>query len=101
MIGYRALAVQKTPIDELIDVDQQLTRLVYAYVASSAAWLVFGTLVGAYLAVKFVSPDLGVAPWLSVGRLPPVHTDVVCWGWATLRMSSLALWRVPPTSHRR
>ncbi len=36
MIGYRALAVQKTPIDELIDVDQQLTSLVYAYVASGA-----------------------------------------------------------------
>src|SRR5260370_8494238 len=79
MIGYRLPAVQKTPIDELIDVDQRLTRLVYAYVASGAAWLVFGTLVGAYLALKFVWPDFGVAPWLSFGRLRPVHTNVVFW----------------------
>jgi cytochrome c oxidase cbb3-type subunit 1 len=101
MIGYRALAVQKTPIDELIDVDQQLTSLVYAYVASGAAWLVFGTLVGAYLALKFVWPDLGVAPWLSFGRLRPVHTNVVFWGWASLAMLALALWVVPRTSQRR
>src|SRR5260370_39074241 len=101
MIGYRALAVQKTPIDELIDVDQQLTSLVYAYVASGAAWLVFGTLVGAYLALKLVWPDLGVAPWLSFGRLRPVHTNVVFWGWASLAMLALAPWVVPRTSQRR
>src|SRR5260370_20006455 len=101
MIGYRDCAVQKTPIDDLIDVDQQLPRLVYAYVASSAAWLVFGTLVGAYLALKFVWPDLGVAPWLSFGRLRPVHTNVVFWGWASLAMLALALWVVPRTSQRR
>src|SRR5258708_17942040 len=101
MIGYRSLAVQKTPIDELIDVDQQLTRLVYAYVASGAAWLVFGTLVGAYLALKFVWPDLGVAPWLSFGRVRRVHTNVVFWGWGSLAMLALALWVVPRTSQRR
>src|SRR4029077_20800255 len=71
--AYSALAVQKTRIDELIDVDQRLTRVVYAYLVSGTFWLVFGTLVGEYLALKFVWPDLGVAPWLSFGRLRPVH----------------------------
>src|SRR5260370_22122232 len=101
MIGYRDCAVQKTPIDELIDVDRQLTRLVYAYVASSAAWLVFGTLIGAYLALKFVWPDLGVGPWLSFGRLRPVHTNVVFWGWAAPPMLALALCVGPPTAQQR
>ena len=95
MTAYRALAVQKTRIDELIDVDRRLTRVVYAYLASGTFWLVFGTLVGEYLALKFVSPDLGVAPWLSFGRLRPVHTNVVFWGWASTAMLALALWVVP------
>src|SRR5258708_9070497 len=88
-------------MEDLMDVDQKRLRLVYAYVASGAAWLVFGTLVGAYLALKFVWPDLGVAPWLSFGRLRPVHTNVVFWGWASLAMLALALWVVPRTSQRR
>jgi cytochrome c oxidase cbb3-type subunit I len=96
----RPLAVQKTRIDELIDVDQRLTGLVYAYVACGTAWLLLGTLVGAYLALKFVWPDLGVAPWLSFGRLRPVHTNVVLWGWASPAMLALALWVVPRTTQR-
>jgi len=99
--GYRPLAVRKTSVDELIDVDQRLTRLVYAYVATATVWLVLGTLVGAYLALKFVWPDLGVAPWLSFGRLRPVHTNIVFWGWASPAMLALALWVVPRTSQRR
>jgi len=99
--GYRPLAVRKTSVDELIDVDQRLTRLVYAYVATATVWLVVGTLVGAYLALKFVWPDLGVAQWLSFGRLRPVHTNIVFWGWASPAMLALALWVVPRTSQRR
>src|SRR5258708_38708628 len=88
-------------MEDLMDVDQKRLRLVYAYVASGAAWLVFGTLVGAYLALKFVWPDLGVAPWLSFGRLRPVHTNVVFWGWASLALLALALWVVPRTPPRQ
>ena len=40
MTAYRGVAVQKTRIDELIDVDQRLTRVVYAYLASGTFWLV-------------------------------------------------------------
>src|ERR1041384_478383 len=98
MTGYRALAVEKTRIDEVIDADRGLTRLVYGFVASGTIWLVFGTLIGEYLALKFVWPDLGVAPWLSFGRLRPVHTNVVFWGWASPAMLGLALWIVPRTS---
>ena len=40
MTAYRGVAVQKTRIDELIDVDQGLSRVVYAYLASGTFWLV-------------------------------------------------------------
>ncbi len=55
----QALTVAKSTIDEVIDADQRLTRLIYAYLASATGWLVVGTLIGVYLSLKFVWPDLG------------------------------------------
>jgi cytochrome c oxidase cbb3-type subunit 1 len=95
--AYRPLAVEKNRVEELIDADHRLTRLVWSYVASATAWLVFGTLIGQYLGLKFAWPDLGTAPWLGFGRLRPVHTNVVFWGWSSLAMVGLAIWVVPRT----
>ena len=78
--------------------DQRLIQVVYAFIACAATWLVVGTAVGEYIAIKFVSPDLGIAPWLSLGRLRPVHTNIVLWGWASLGAMGLALLVVPRTS---
>lgn len=94
----RPLAVSKSHVVEVIDSDRRLTWLVWDYLASATVWLVFGTLIGEYLGLKFAWPDLGVAPWLSFGRLRPVHTNVVFWGWTSLAMLGLALWVVPRTS---
>jgi cytochrome c oxidase cbb3-type subunit 1 len=80
------------------DADRRSVRLVYAYIACAAAWLVLGTLIGEYIALKFVWPDLGVAPWLSVGHLRPVHTSLVLFGWASIAGIGLALLVVPRTS---
>lgn len=100
MTAERPLTVAKTRVDEIIDADHRLTHLVYAYLACATVWLVFGTLVGEYLGLKFAWPDLGVASWLSFGRLRPVHTNVVFWGWTSLSMIALALWVVPRTSQK-
>jgi cytochrome c oxidase cbb3-type subunit I len=80
------------------EADRRLVRLVYTFIACAAAWLVCGTTVGEYIALKFVWPDLGIAPWLSVGRLRPVHTSLVLFGWASLAGIGLALLVVPRTS---
>jgi len=101
MPAYRPLAVEKARIDTMIDADSSLTRLVYAYIACSAAWLVFGSLVGEYLGIRLASPDLGVAPLLSFGRLRPIHTNVVLWGWSSLALIGLALYVVPRTSQKK
>lgn len=93
----RPLTVAKSRVDERFDTDERLTRLVFAYLATSAVWLLLGTLVGFYLSLKFIWPDLGVAPALSFGRLRPVHVNIVFWGFASPGMLGLALWVVPRT----
>lgn len=96
----RPIAPAKVKIDDLINEDNRLTKLIYAYLVFATAWLIFGTLVGLYLAIKFIYPDFGVASWLSFGRLRPIHTNVVFWGWTSLSMIALALYVVPRTSQR-
>lgn len=100
MAVERQIVAVKTKIDELIDEDSRLTKLIYSYLVSATFWLIFGTLVGLYLAFRFIYPDLGVASWLSFGRLRPIHTNVVFWGWTSLSMIALALYVVPRTSQR-
>ena len=100
MPTHRPLAVEKTHIDRIIDADARLTSLVYAYMASAAFWLVFGSLVGEYVGIRLSFPDLGVSPLLSFGRLRPIHTNVVLFGWSSLGMIALSLYAVPRTSQK-
>jgi cytochrome c oxidase cbb3-type subunit 1 len=93
----RPLTVEKTAIDERLQTEGALNRLVFAYILTAALWLIFGTLVGLYLALKFVWPDLGVEWWLNFGRLRPIHTNTVFWGWSSLGMLGLAHYVVPRT----
>ena len=76
-------------------VDPKLTQLVVAYIVSATIWLIFGTTVGEYVGIKFVAPDIDSSSWLSFGRLRPVHTNAVFWGWASLGMLGLAYYCVP------
>jgi cytochrome c oxidase cbb3-type subunit 1 len=97
----RSAVVTKAAVDVAADRDTEATRLIYAYLGSATFWLLVGTLVGAYLGLKFATPDIDHVPWLSYGRLRPVHTNTVFWGWASLAMIALALYVVPKTSRRR
>ncbi|MBS1570627.1 MAG: cbb3-type cytochrome c oxidase subunit I [Bacteroidetes bacterium] len=81
-----------------LDVPKELQSLVIAYLSTATFWLVFGTLVGEYLGLKFVFPDLDEVSWLSFGRLRPVHTNTVFWGWASLAMIGLAYFVIARTS---
>ena len=100
MAFERQIVPPKTKIDEMIDEDHRLTNLIFSYLVSATFWLIFGTLVGLYLAIRFIYPDFGVVSWLSFGRLRPIHTNVVFWGWTSLAMIALALYVVPRTSQR-
>lgn len=80
-------------------VDPELSRLILWYLVCATFWLVFGTTVGEYVGIKFVAPDVNQVSWLSFGRLRPVHTNAVFWGWASLAMLGLAHYVVPRVSN--
>lgn len=74
-------------------------NLILWYLGCAVFWLIFGTTVGEYLGIKFVSPEADSISWLSFGRLRPVHTNAVFWGWSSLAMLGLAYYVVPKVSN--
>ncbi|MCC7525593.1 MAG: cbb3-type cytochrome c oxidase subunit I [Chitinophagaceae bacterium] len=83
------------------NIDPELSRLVIWSIGCATFWLLFGTTVGEYLGIKFVAPDADHLSWLSFGRLRPVHTNAVFWGWASLGMLGLAYYIVPRVSNNK
>ncbi|MGV9004943.1 cbb3-type cytochrome c oxidase subunit I [Flavobacterium sp.] len=80
-------------------IEPQLTKLILWYLGCATFWLLFGTTMGEYLGIKFVAPDVDHYSWLSFGRLRPVHTNAVFWGWASLAMMGLAYYVIPRVSN--
>lgn len=79
-------------------------RVVYAYLASATFWLLIGTAYGLLAAIKLYWPDFLAMEWLSFGRIRPIHTSTVLFGWSTLalvglgyyiayRTSQVSIWR--------
>ena len=90
---------KKTPLS--LETPNELKRIVIYYLGASVFWLIFGTLVGEYLGLKFIWPELDSVSWLSFGRLRPVHTNTVFWGWASLAMIGLGYFVVARTSNTK
>ncbi|WP_353137500.1 cbb3-type cytochrome c oxidase subunit I [Pseudopedobacter sp.] len=80
-------------------IDPALSNLIIWYIVAAAFWLLFGTTVGEYLGIKFMAPEADNISWLSFGRLRPVHTNAVFWGWASLSMLGLGHYIVPRVSN--
>lgn len=75
--------------------DPDISKLIIWYLGFSVFWLVIGTGIGEYLGIKFLAPEADGASWLSFGRLRPVHTNIVFWGWASLAMIGVGYYVVP------
>ena len=97
--GYINFITRKKKAQKRPNIDPQLSKLILWYFGCAAFWLLFGTTVGEYLGIKFVSPDVDHLSWLSFGRLRPVHTNSVFWGWASLGMLGLGYYIVPMVSN--
>lgn len=82
-------------------IEPDFARLILWFIGTSIFWLLFGTTVGEYLGIKFVAPDVDHLSWLSFGRLRPVHTNAVFWGWASLSMIGLSYYVVARVSNVR
>lgn len=81
------------------NIGPDLTKLILWYLGCATFWLLFGTTIGEYLGIKFVAPDVDHYSWLSFGRLRPVHTNAVFWGWVSLAMLGLAYYVIPRVSN--
>lgn len=88
---------KKSPMN--IEIPNSLKKIVTWYLGASVFWLVFGTLIGQYVGMKFIWPEMDNISWLSFGRLRPVHTNTVFWGWASLAMIGLGYFVVSRTSN--
>lgn len=84
-----------------LNITPNLQKIMVWYIGSGVFWLVFGTFIGQYLGMKFVWPELDSISWLSFGRLRPVHTNTVFWGWASLTMIGLAYFVIVRTSNTK
>lgn len=82
-----------------LETPDELKKIIIYYLGAAVAWLVFGTLIGQYLGMKFVWPEMDQISWLSFGRLRPVHTNTVFWGWASLAMIGLGYFVITRTSN--
>jgi cytochrome c oxidase cbb3-type subunit 1 len=60
--------------------------------------LLVGTAVRLVAALKLNWPDAFTVPWLSFGRIRPIHTNTVFWGWSSMALVGLALYVVARTS---
>ena len=91
---------EKTKSAIKIEISKELKNIIIWYLSAAVVWLIFGTLVGQYVGMKFVWPEMDSVSWLSFGRLRPVHTNTVFWGWASMAMIALGHYVVSKTSNR-
>ena len=96
----QVLFAHKISHEQTVKTSPELRKIVTYYLGAAIFWLVFGTLVGEYLGLKFVYPELDNVSWLSFGRLRPVHTNTVFWGWSSLAMLGLGNYVIARTSNR-
>jgi len=76
--------------------DNVVTRLVQF----SVMWAVLAMSVGVYLAAELVAPSLNFGqPWLSFGRLRPLHTNGIIFGFGVSALMGTAFYSVQRTSH--
>lgn len=96
--AIRFIPHKRSPIPQNY-ISPELTKLILYFLGFSVLWLVVGTSVGEYLGIKFVVPDADHQSWLSFGRLRPVHTNLVFWGWASFAMVGLSYYVIPRVSN--
>lgn len=78
--------------------DRAESRLFSAFTLSSTVWLLFATAIGLLLSFKFPYPDLATSPFLSFGRLRPIHTTGTFYGFASIALTGAAMYVVARSS---
>lgn len=77
-------------------------RVVRMFALMSVVWGVVGMLVGVFIASQLAFPELNFGiPWLSFGRLRPLHTNAVIFAFGGCALMATSLHVVQRTSHVR
>jgi len=74
-------------------IDRSVRYPVLFFFTSAAAWLFVATVLGVVSGIKLVNPDFGPSwTWLSYGRLWPLHTNSLIYGWGMQAGFGLMIW---------
>ena len=77
-------------------------RVVRQFAIMSVVWGVVGMLVGVFIAAELIWPDLNLGlPWLSYGRLRPLHTNAVIFAFGGCALFATSYYVVQRTCHVR
>lgn len=69
---------------------------VLALLTSAMFWLLFGSLYGLLASLKMHLPEiLADTPWLTFGRVRPVHLNAVTYGWASMAGLGVTMFLLP------
>ncbi|HVX41731.1 MAG TPA: cytochrome-c oxidase, cbb3-type subunit I [Gemmatimonadaceae bacterium] len=78
-ISFAAPATAPAGTLESFTYDDAIVR---KFMLATFVWGLVGMLVGLFIALELVMPQLNVAPWLAFGRLRPLHTNAVIFAFA-------------------
>src|SRR4051812_11790773 len=77
-------------------------KVVRQFSIMTVVWGVVGMLVGVFIAAELIWPDLAFGiPWLSYGRLRPLHTNAVIFAFGGSALFATSYYVVQRTSHAR
>ncbi len=77
-------------------------KVVRQFAIMTVVWGVIGMLVGVIIAAQLIWPDLNFnIPWLSYGRLRPLHTNAVIFAFGGCALFATSYYVVQRTSHAR
>jgi len=81
-----------------VDYDDETPKL---FATATLFWGIVGMLVGLLIAAQLIWPDLNLAPWLSYGRLRPLHTNAVIFAFGGSALFATSYYVVQRTCHVR
>jgi cytochrome c oxidase cbb3-type subunit 1 len=76
-------------------------KVVRQFAIMSVVWGIVGMLVGVIIAAQLIWPDLNLTPWLSYGRLRPLHTNAVIFAFGGSVLFATSYYIVQRTCHAR
>jgi cytochrome c oxidase cbb3-type subunit 1 len=75
--------------------------VVRQFALMTVVWGIVGMLVGLVIAAQLIWPELNLAPWLSYGRLRPLHTNAVIFAFGGSALFATSYYVVQRTCHVR